>query len=109
MRPPPDLPRYLVEWYRSDLTSELLERTVGAIDRTARELAAEGSLVEHLLTLFVPADEVGFCLFAATSPASVQQLCRRAGLPFDRIATAIASPDTATHQPMRTPCQPTSQ
>jgi hypothetical protein len=89
--PPPDLPRYLVEWYRSDLTGELLERTADAIDRTARELTAEGTLVEHLLTLFVPADEVGFCLFAASSPASVEQVCRRAGLPIDRIAMALES------------------
>jgi hypothetical protein len=91
-RPAANLPRYLVEWYGPGLTDELLEQTAGRIDRFARDLSAEGSVVDLLLTLFVPDDEVAFGLFAADSPASVAQVCRRAQLPFHRIATAIARP-----------------
>jgi hypothetical protein len=40
----------------------------------------------------MPEDEVAFCLFAAGSPASVEQACRRAALPFERISRAITGP-----------------
>jgi hypothetical protein len=95
-QPLADLSGYLVEWYRPGLTDELLEETADKIDRSAKQFSAEGSLVDLLLTLFVPADEVAFCLFAASSPASVAQVCRRARLPFHRIAEAMASTGRTT-------------
>ncbi len=88
----PRPPRYLVEWYRPGLTGELLEQTASTIDRCTADLSAEGTRVDLLLTLFVPADEVAFCLFAAGSPTSVEQACRRARLPFTRIAETIDRP-----------------
>jgi hypothetical protein len=91
-RPPPNPSRYLVEWYRPGLTHELLQQTAHNIGRSAGELSADGSTVELLLTLFVPDDEVGFCLFEANSRSSVAQVCRRADLPFHRIAEAISTP-----------------
>jgi Protein of unknown function (DUF4242) len=91
-RPPPNPSRYLVEGYRPGLTHELLQQTAHKIGRSAEELSAEGSMVELLLALFVPDDEVVFCLFAANSRASVTQVCRRAELPFHRIAEAISTP-----------------
>src|SRR5262245_10205835 len=84
--------RYLVEWYRPGLTAELLEQTARTIDRCAADLSAEGTRIDLLLTLFVPADEVAFCLFAAGSPTSVEQVCQRARLPFTRIAETIDRP-----------------
>jgi hypothetical protein len=91
-RPSPTRSCYLVEWYRPDLTNELLQQTAQDIGRSAREQSAEDTMVELLLTLFVPEDEVAFCLFAANSRASVTQVCRRAELPFHRIAEAISTP-----------------
>lgn len=88
----PRTPRYLVEWYRPGLTGELLEQTASTIDRCTADLSAEGTKIDLLLTLFVPADEVAFCLFAAGSPTSVEQACRRAQLPFTRIAETIDRP-----------------
>jgi len=91
--PQPSRSRFLVEWYQSALSKELLERTVHQIDRSTAELSNEGTTVDLLLTLFVPDDEVAFCLFAAGSPAAVEQACRRAGLPFDRITKTITAPN----------------
>ncbi len=91
-RAPPNPSRYLVEWYRPGLTHELLQQTAHKIGRSAGELSAEGSMVELLLALFVPDDEVAFCLFAANSQASVTQVCQRAEIPFHRIAEAISTP-----------------
>lgn len=85
--------RYLVEWYGADLTDEVLRQTARTIDRSVGEVAAEGTAVDLLLAMFVPADEVAFCLFAADSPTSVARVCRRARLPVHRITEAL------THQP----------
>jgi len=90
---PLDPSRYLVEWYRSDLTDDLLQQTAHKIGRSAGDLSAEGVTVDLLLTLFVPDDEVAFCLFAAASRASVAQVCRRADLPVHRIAEALVRRD----------------
>jgi hypothetical protein len=86
---PPSPSRYLVEWYQPALTEALLERTARQIDRSTAELSKEGTAVDLLLTLFMPDDEVAFCLFAAGSLACVEQACRRAELPFERITRAI--------------------
>lgn len=84
--------RYLVEWYQPALSAALLEETAREIDRSAAELSKEGTAVSLLLTLFMPDDEVAFCLFAARSSASVERACQRAALPFDRISRAITGP-----------------
>ncbi|MFD1931127.1 MULTISPECIES: hypothetical protein [Nonomuraea] len=93
-RAPPSLTRYLVEWYRPGLTDELLKETAHRIGSCAGELSAEGRTVDLLLTLFVPEDEVAFCLFAAGSPASVAQVCRQAEIPVHRLVEAIESATT---------------
>jgi len=86
---PPSPSRYLVEWYQPALTEALLKRTARHIDRSTAELSKAGTAVDLLLTLFMPEDEVAFCLFAAGSLACVEQACRRAQLPFERITKAI--------------------
>jgi hypothetical protein len=87
--PAPSQPRYLVEWYQPAHRGELLDRAVDQIGRSAAEVSEQGNAVELLLTLFMPDDEVAFGLFAASSRASVEQACRRAALPFERITRAI--------------------
>ena len=86
---PPSPSRYLVEWYHPALTDALLKRTARHIDRSTAGLSKEGTAVDLLLTLFMPDDEVAFCLFAAWSQAGVEEACRRAELPFERITRAI--------------------
>ena len=53
---PPSRSRYLVEWYQPALSNELLEQTARQIDRSTAELSKEGTVVDLLLTLFVPDD-----------------------------------------------------
>jgi Protein of unknown function (DUF4242) len=91
--------RYLVEWYQPALSTALLEETERQLDRSAAEVTKEGTAVSLLLTLFMPDDEVAFCLFAAGSPASVEQTCRRAALPVERISRAITGPDASRPGP----------
>jgi hypothetical protein len=89
---PPGAGRYLVEWYRPVLSEALLEQTAHQIGCAVAELRGEGTVVDLLLTLFMPDDEVAFCLFAATSLACVELACQRADLPFGRITKAFTSP-----------------
>lgn len=88
-RRPVDVRRYLVEWYRPGLAEEPLEETARRIDHAARDSSVDGDEIDLLLTLFVPDDEVAFCLFAAESSERVARVCRRAELPYDRIAAAL--------------------
>jgi len=85
--------RYLAEWYQPAMPGARLEQTVARIGQSAAELSADGSAVHVLLTLFMPHDEVTFCLFAAESPALVEQACRGAGMPVSRITRAITIPE----------------
>jgi hypothetical protein len=89
---PPGAGRYLVEWYQPALSEALLDQTARQIGCAMAELRGEGTVVDLLLTLFMPDDEVAFGLFAAPSVACVELACRRAELPFGRITKAITGP-----------------
>jgi hypothetical protein len=88
----PSQSRYLAEWYQPALSEELLEKTARQLDRCTAEVSAEGTAVVLHLMLFMPDDEVAFCLFAAGSRAGVEETCRRAGVPYERITRAISRP-----------------
>ena len=91
----PSPSRYLAEWYQPALSEELLEKTARQLDRCTAEVSAEGTAVALHLMLFMPDDEVAFCLFATGSPALVERACRRAGTPLSRITRAITTPDAS--------------
>jgi hypothetical protein len=61
-----------------------------AIGRGGRAMTAEGTRVEHVGSILMPADHVVFSLIAAADESVVRQLNERANLPADRIAEAIA-------------------
>ncbi|RYV49672.1 hypothetical protein [Pengzhenrongella frigida] len=96
VRPPAELARYLVEWYRAGLTDDVLDQTADRVLDSARQLADEGEVAVLLLTLFVPEDEVAFSLFAARSPLSVARVYQRADLPYHRIVQAMERTEVLT-------------
>jgi hypothetical protein len=87
----PGGPCYLVEWYRRERIEESLEVAVAKLVKSASSMCAEGSPVQLVTVLAVPADEVVFAVFAAGSEAVVAQACRRAGLPADRLTPAACT------------------
>jgi hypothetical protein len=89
---------YLVEWYQPASRGEQVELTAQRIGESVTTLPG-ASAAELLLTLFLPGDEVVFCLFAAPSFASVEQACRRADVRFDRIGHAITFPQLTSSAP----------
>jgi hypothetical protein len=81
------MPRYLVESYLP--ATAAARRQSSQACRTA-ESAGD---VTYLRTTFVPADEIGYHLFEAASPALLERAIRRAELPFERIVEALESTD----------------
>lgn len=86
----PSAPRYLVEWYRPEVTEAVLELAVTRLDAAAALVSfSAGSPVRFLLVLSAPSDEVVFGLFAAASAAPVAQVCRHAGWPAERLTEVV--------------------
>ena len=66
---------------------------LAALDRlreATRELRNEGAPVRYLGSTIVLEDEACFCQFEGSSEEAVAEANRRAGVPFDRIVSAVA-------------------
>lgn len=85
-----DRQSYLVEWYWPGLTEAVAASTTRRAEAAAGGLAAEGMDISCQAAYIVPEDEVTLCLFEAASRAEVEEACRRAHLPFDRILRVTA-------------------
>lgn len=57
--------------------------------RAAEALAAKGTDVRFVRSVFLPADETCFLLFEAETPEAVEEVGRRALVSFDRVAEAV--------------------
>ena len=79
--------RFLVELYAPFATDlPEIDRRVRA---AAEELAAEGALLRHQLSLLVPEDEMCLLLYEAASAELALEASRRAGVVSERIVEAI--------------------
>jgi len=81
--------RYLVEWYRPNLTRELIDGMVAALNTATASMGADGSPVSLIMTVAVPTDEVLYGVFAAESPELVRTACERAGSVPERMSVDI--------------------
>lgn len=80
---------FLVEGYAGDLAEDACTDQVERARRAARQLSANGTLVRHLRSIFVPEDETCFHLFEAETEEAVARLTRLAGLSNERIVEAV--------------------
>ena len=80
---------YLVECFWPGVTQEAVEAANGRARERAAALGREGSSLRFLGSLFVPADEVVFFQFTATSSEEVARASLEAQLPFDRVALSV--------------------
>ena len=81
---PPPL-RFLAEWYASELTAATPEDIAARLDAGTAAASADGSAVQLLVTVSVPADDVVYGVFAADTAEAVLEACRRVDWPPDRI------------------------
>jgi hypothetical protein len=80
---------FLVERYWPGIDLDTLRAALPRLEAAARAMTAEGTSVVHVASILMPVDEVVFSLIAAGDEQLVRELNARAGLPVDRIATAI--------------------
>jgi hypothetical protein len=78
---------YVVERYLPGLVSSELLRSLQQLERVAG--GSGDAPVRYLGSTIVPGDEACFCEFDGPSEASVAEVNRRAGLPFNRIVLAV--------------------
>jgi hypothetical protein len=81
--------RYLAEWYRPNLTRQVIDDMVADLDDATASMCADGAPVWLLLTLAVPTDEVLYGVFAAESEDLVRAACERAGSVPQRMSVDV--------------------
>jgi hypothetical protein len=80
---------FLVERYWPGVDEAMAQKVVSSLEGAALEMTAEGTPVEHVGSILMPADQVVFSLIAAADETVARQVNERADLPVDRIAAAI--------------------
>lgn len=87
----PEIPCYLIEWYRPELTAQSIDDIVDKLNAAATTMTSEGRPVQLLLTLAVPFDEVLYGLFATFSSETVVEACQRADIPAQRLSIDVSA------------------
>lgn len=87
---------FLVELYVSRGDVAAVERGAERARLAAEALTGEGTPVRYLRSIFVPDDETCFLLYEADSVEAVREAALRAGLPFERVAEAVAGSGAET-------------
>jgi hypothetical protein len=81
---------YLVEHYRPGVTIDGLKQWAAQVRDAAGEMEREGKPVRYRRSTIVPADESLLCVLEASCEELVRETLARAGVPFERLSTAIA-------------------
>lgn len=81
----------LVERYLSGVTPQRLARLAIDTRATVAALTAEGAGVAYLGSIAISQEETCFCLFAADSPAVIEQVNRRIVIPYVRVVDALTT------------------
>lgn len=81
---------FVVECYVSRAEAGAVERGAQRIRIAAEELTREGTPVRYARTIFLPEDETCFFICEAASADIVRETARRAAVPFERVAEAVA-------------------
>jgi len=84
---------FLVEHYRPGLDVEELRCWSERVRETVAELEREGKPIRFLRSTIVPRDESFLCVLEAVSEELIREAYARAGIPFERISTALNDED----------------
>jgi hypothetical protein len=94
---------YAAKCYWPGITQAELERAAAAAVREAEKVSRTGNPVTYRGSLLFPNDELVLCLFAAASPAAIQQTTDDAGIPSERLMDTLwmPNPNTSTSRSSR--------
>lgn len=82
------MPQYMVERHLPDFPPDQLPAAAAAAKSKSAELTSEGQDVSYVRSTYVPEGEKCYCLFEGESAAAVEEVQRRAGLPYETIHEA---------------------
>jgi muconolactone delta-isomerase len=80
--------QYMVERHLPDFPPDQLPGAAAAAKEKSAELSSEGRDVRYLRSTWVPEGEKCYCLFEGESREAVEEVQKRAGLPFEQIHDA---------------------
>ena len=78
----------MVERHLPDFPADQLPGAAAAAKQKAGELSAEGQEVSYIRSTYIPEGEKCYCLFEGPSREAVEEVQKRAGLPFEQIHEA---------------------
>jgi len=84
---------FLVELYVPRAETSTVRRWAKDARSATVELTREGRPVRYVRSIFVPEDETCFFLYEAATAEDVEEAARRASLPVDHAAVAVAGQD----------------
>jgi len=80
---------YMVERHLPGITMDQLAAAQKAAISTGQEMTSAGRNVRYIRSTFVPQEASCMCLFEASEPSVVEELNRKANIPFTRVVEAI--------------------
>ena len=86
---------YLAERYDPGATGDRIGADAVRLAAAARELRAEGHLIEFLGSTFMPGDEATLSRFASNSADLVERAHELASVPVERVVEAVSLPHGA--------------
>lgn len=80
--------QYMVERHLPDFPPDQLPGAAGAAKQKSAELSSEGQEVLYIRSTYLPEGEKCYCLFEGESREAVEEVQKRAGLPYEKIHEA---------------------
>ena len=78
----------MVERHLPDFPPDQLPAAAAAAKGKSAELTSEGQDVTYVRSTYIPEGEKCYCLFEGESPETVEEVQKRAGLPYEKIHEA---------------------
>jgi len=94
---------FMAECFWPDMSEAKVQAAGTRAGHAARAASRDGDAVRYLGAILIPADEVAFCLFEASSAKLVQKISERAQIPFERILATVRLDPTIPGPPDRRP------
>jgi len=80
--------QYMVERHLPDFPPDQLPAAAAAAKEKSAELSNEGQDVRYVRSTYVPEGEKCYCLFEGVSREAVEDVQKRAGLPYEKVHEA---------------------
>ena len=80
--------QYMVERHLPDFPPDQLPGAAAAAKQKSEELSGEGQDVRYIRSTYIPEGEKCYCLFEGPTREAVEEVQKRAGLPYEKIHEA---------------------